>query len=129
MRIMLEGGADPLLTQTNKRTPIMLAAGLHPQPADNNPLSGSEASVREAITICLDRGVDINAANDAGETAIYAAIGSPPTIRFLVEKGAQLDVKNNKGQTPLDSASQGHDPGDESVALLRELSGAAARTR
>ncbi len=37
-----------------------------------------------------DHGVDINAANDAGEkTAVYAAIGSPALIRYLADHGAE----------------------------------------
>jgi uncharacterized protein len=129
MRILLAAGADPLLEQKNKRNAIMLAAGLHPTPADINPMSGTVASVIEAIKICLDRGVDINAKNDAEETAVFAAIGSPATIRFLVEHGAMLDVKNKKGQTPLEAALQGREPGDESVALLRQLTGITARAQ
>jgi ankyrin repeat protein len=129
MRILLTAGADPMLNQKNGRNPIILAAGLHPSPGGINPLSGTEASVIEAMTICLDHGIDINATNDADETAVFAAIGAPATIRFLVEHGARLDVKNKKGQTPLEAALQGREPGDESVAVLRQLAGATARGR
>ena len=58
-------------------------------------------SVMEAIGICLDHGIDINATNDAGETAVYAAIGAPELIRFLAEHGARLDVKNNQAAKRL----------------------------
>jgi ankyrin repeat protein len=126
MRILLAAGADPWLDQKSKRNAIMLAAGLHPAPGDINPLYGTQASVEEAIKLCLDRGIDINATNDADETAVFAAIGSPATIRFLVEHGARLDVKNKKGQTPLEAALEGREPGDESVALLRQLTGVTA---
>ncbi len=129
MRILLEAGADPLLAQRNKRTPIILAAGAHPQLADNNPLYSSEASVKEAISICLDHGVEMNATTDTGETAVFAAIGSPALIRFLAEKGARLDIKNQKGQTALDVATKSREPGDESIAVLRELTGLTARSQ
>ena len=125
MRMLLAAGADPTLVQKNQNTPIILAAGVHVKSGDNNPLRGTEASVIEAIQICLDRGLDVNAANGTKETAIFAAIGSPEVIRFLVNRGARLDVKNRRGQTPLEAALQGHDPSDPSVAMLRELAGSA----
>lgn len=121
MRMLLEAGADPRLVQKNQNTPIILAAGVHVKSGDNNPLRGTEASVIQAIQICLDHGVSVNAANGTGETAIFAAIGSPEVIRFLAEHGARLDVKNRRGQTPLEAALQGHDDSDPSVAMLRQL--------
>ena len=120
MRILIEGGADPTLNQKNRRGPIMLAADVHSQRKDN-ALYANDASVVDAIRICLDHGIDINAVNDAGETAAYAAIGSPALIRFLVENGAKLDVKNSKGQTPLEAAMKATEPDEPSVAVLREL--------
>jgi ankyrin repeat protein len=83
----------------------------------------------EAIRICLDHGVDINAVNDAGETAVYAAIGSPALIRFLAQHGAKLDVKNNKGQTPLEAAMKAAEPNEPSIAVLRELTNLTAQAR
>ena len=108
---MRPGGADPALNRKNKRNPLMLAAGVHSQRADN-PLYANDASVMEAIRICLDHGVDIHATKDAGETAVYAAIGSPALIRFLADHGAKLDVKNNRGQTPLDAALKAAEPNE-----------------
>jgi uncharacterized protein len=128
MRILIEGGADPVLNQKNKRNPIMLAAGVHAQRTDN-PLYKNDASVMEAIIICLDHGIDMNAANEAGETAVYAAVGSPDLIRFLAEHGARLDVKNNRGQTPLEAATKAAEPNEPSIAVLRELTSLAAQVR
>lgn len=127
MRILLDGGADPTLTQKNKRTPIMLAASVPSQRA-GNPLYATDASVMEAIQICLDRGMDINAVNDAGETAIYSATGSPAVIRFLVGHGAKLDLKNRRGQTPLEAAMKAPEPDRASIATLRELTQNPARS-
>ena len=120
MRILLEAGADPTLAQKNKRTPIMLAASVPSQRA-GNPMFATDASVMEAIQICLDRGMDINATSDAGETAIYSALGSPAVIRFMVEHGARLDVKNRREQTPLEAAMKSAEPDQASIAVLREL--------
>jgi ankyrin repeat protein len=121
MRILLDGGADPGLNQKNKRGPIILAAGVHAQRADN-ALHGSDDAVEQAIQLCLDRGIDINNAVDGGDTAIFGAVGSPRLIRFLVDHGAKLDVKNNRNQTPLEAAEKAPEPDARSVSLLRELS-------
>lgn len=128
MRILIEGGADPTLSQKNKRGPIMLAAGVHAQRKDN-ALFANDASVMDAIKICLDHGVDINAVNDAGETAVYAAIGSPALIRYLADHGAKLDVKNSKGLTPLEAAMKAAEPNEPSIAVLRELTNLTAQAR
>lgn len=48
-------------------------------------------------------GADVNAITESGWTALHAAafIGANKLIRFLVEEGAQVDVMNGCGQTPM----------------------------
>ena len=101
----------------------MLAASLATK--GNYPDRGNEESAIQAITLCLERHVDINAVNATGDTAVHAAIGSPAIVRFLAGKGARLDVKNARGQTPLDAARANRNAA-RTVDLLRELTGAPA---
>jgi ankyrin repeat protein len=128
MRMLVKAGADPTLNQKSQRGPILLAAGVHAQRADN-PLYGSDENVEQAIQLCLDHGIDINAATDNGESAIFAAIGSTRLIRFLAGHGARLDVKNARGQTPLEAAEKAGEPNAPSIAVLRELTGITAQKR
>ncbi len=128
MRTLLEGGADPAINQKNKRGPIILAASVHAQRTDN-VLYGTDDSVEQAIQLCLDHGLDINAATDQGETAVFSAIGSPRLIRFLASHGARLDVKNSRGQTPLEAAEKAAEPNAASIAVLRELTAVTALKR
>jgi hypothetical protein len=64
-----------------------------------------------------------------GLTALHGAAnrGSDDIIRFLVEKGAKLDVKDKEGRTPLTwaggvfLATHPAQPKPSSIALLKEL--------
>ena len=54
----------------------------------------------------VDAGVDVNAANDLGNTAMHyaAQTGANRIVEYLAGKGARLDIKNKQGRTPLDVA-------------------------
>lgn len=68
-----------------------------------------EAITLEAVKIAAAGGVDVNAANADGNTALHAvaARGYNTVAKFLVENGARPDVRNKKGQTPLAAAMAG----------------------
>ncbi|MEP7305003.1 MAG: ankyrin repeat domain-containing protein [Acidobacteriota bacterium] len=123
MRLLLQYGANPALTLKNGTTPIMLAASLATN--GNYPDRGTEESAIQAITLCLGRHLDVNAVNGTGDTAVHVAIGSPAIVRFLAGEGARLDIKNTRGQTPLDAARANRNA-TRTVDLLRELTGAPA---
>ena len=103
MRLLLAAGADPLLTQPNQTNALMLAAGLgwrDGSPAAPSYDQGSEQDAIEAIKLCMQAGIDINATTDTGETALHAAItgrGSEPIVRFLVERGAEPHCEEQAG--------------------------------
>jgi hypothetical protein len=75
--------------------------------------TASEAQIIEAIKLCLDHGVDVDAFNSNGQTILHAAVqrNSIALIKFLAERGAKLDMKNKQGQTPLDLATGAGGPG------------------
>jgi ankyrin repeat protein len=107
MRLLLAAGADATLKQKNQNTLLMLAAGFgrkFNQNADSQEYErGTEAELFEAVKLCVELGLDVNAANVAGDTAMHVAAGES-IVRFLAEHGARLDVKNRQGRTPLDVA-------------------------
>jgi len=126
MRLLLAAGADPLLKQPNQTTSLMLAAGLgwrDGSPAAPSFDQGSEQEAIEAIKLCLQAGIDINAATNTGETALHAAIsgrGAESIVRFLVENGANLNAKNKQGRTPLDVAIASRRERGDIVAFLKQ---------
>jgi len=106
MRILLDAGADPNLTQPKGSNALTMSAGLGRGLGVFAKDYGTEADLREATKLLLDRGVDVNHANDDGLTAIHLAAqaGLDSVVTLLAERGATLDVKDKKGRTPIDMA-------------------------
>jgi ankyrin repeat protein len=135
MRLLLEYGADPTITQKNRTTALMLAAGFGWRDGNAAIPTRDRGSVKDAlaaIQLCLDGGVDVRAANDAGDTVLHAAAtrGSDVIIQSLVDKGADVHAKNRQGRTPLDAAlaRRGASAVPAAVAILQKLSGVAPGT-
>ena len=106
MRILLDAGADPNLTQPKGSNALTMSAGLGRGLGVFAKDYGTEADLREATKLLLDRGVDVNHANDDGLTAIHLAAqaGLDSVVTLLAERGATLDTKDKKGRTPIDMA-------------------------
>jgi ankyrin repeat protein len=127
MRLLLQYGANPKSVSKDGATAIMLAAGLGYR--DGNAAvptrdRGTDAEVIAAISMCLDLGLDINATNGRGDTALHAAVagrGSDDVLRFLVSHGAKIDAKNAQGRSALDVATASRKDRSSNVAILREL--------
>lgn len=101
MRLLLENGADPRINTDLNITPLMAAAGIA---WASNQDRASEAQVLEAVKLLVEeQHLDVNVANDIGETAMHAAAyrGANSVVQYLYDKGAQLDVMAKDGRTPL----------------------------
>jgi ankyrin repeat protein len=99
MRLLLDKGADPNLATRNLTTPMMFAAGL------GGGRGRSDDAAVEALALCLKHGADINAFNNTGQTALHIAVErSNRLVEFLASQGAELDLKDKDGRTPLDVA-------------------------
>ena len=125
MRVLADGGADPQVVMEDGTTPLMAAVaarsrrepGLAPNPAED------ERRMLEAARAAIDAGVDVNAADAAGNTALHTAARRrlDTVVQFLADSSADLHAVNDQGQTPLDVAA-GRGGGDDStVDLLRRL--------
>jgi len=121
MRLLLKRGADPKIatgsdvpvdvSQPVRRAPgginpLMAAAGLGAKEEDTVGRRKTEGDSIEAIKVCLEGGVDINAVDGRGQTALYGAAlqGYDEVVTFLLSKGAKVDIKDQRGFTALDAA-------------------------
>ena len=119
MRALVDSGADPLLAANDGTTPLMSIAGIGYRPGSigmnrRNQGIGPDAArllkaaneqpTLEGTRLVLELGGDVNAANDDGNTAAHGAaiLGYASVVELLAEHGADLDVRNQRGQTAQD---------------------------
>jgi ankyrin repeat protein len=106
MKLLLEYDADPLLGTQQGINPLMTAANHGTKESDTTGRYKTAAEMIEAIQICLDQGMDINAKDNMGRTAVFGAatFGLTEVVNYLHDKGALLNYKDNGGTSPLEAA-------------------------
>ena len=105
MRVLMDAGADPVMSTADGTTALMVAAGLalwNPG-EDGGSLEGQEDEVLEAVRILVEAGNDVNAANYRGETALHGVAfrGADNVLDYLIAQGADLDARTVDGWSPL----------------------------
>lgn len=89
VRLLLEHGANPNVGDGSRGdTPLHVAC-----------FDGA----REAVSLLLDSGADINVQNDHGYTPLHCA-RTPEMTELLLSRGADTIVKNRYGRTPSEQA-------------------------
>lgn len=118
-------GVTPLLSAAQKGNAdlmkLLVAAGAKTDfkgdDGTNVVLAAAIGGGVEALDYALQLQPDLSVANDAGLTALHLVLfnrpaqvrghlspETPQMVRLLAAKGASLTAKNNRGQTPFDSA-------------------------
>ena len=101
MRLLIDNGADPALSQKNHTTALMMAAGFGRGLGVFAKDYATESQMLEGLNVLLDRHVDINAVNDNGQTALhFAALSSDATVKLL----AKVDPAGHQRQTGTHAA-------------------------
>jgi ankyrin repeat protein len=126
MKLLVAAGADPKISAAGGDTALMVAAGLGWAPNNTTVVPDSW---KAAVEYCMELGLDINAVDTRGYTALHGVAfrGDNDLIKFLVSKGAKTDVKTKAGDTIADMANGPipHSiPHPETVALLESLGSA-----
>jgi ankyrin repeat protein len=131
IKVLVAGGADLKLTMPSGVTPLMLAAGMGS--SLNQSRRGvarvdfgkvePQSRVLEGVAAVLGWNVDVNASDQAGDTALHTAalLGYDTVVQLLVEHGANVNAKNQRGVTPLMAAL---DPAGRGVGARPADSGA-----
>ncbi len=120
VKLLVDAGANPSLALTDGSTPLMAAAGLGaPRGGDEEVTeAGDRNDPVDVMKVLVDKGADVNAANDAGMTPMHYAVqrGVDRIIEYLASKGARFDVKNKQGRSPADLAR------GRTATLVKQLS-------
>jgi cytohesin len=135
MRVLIEGGADPSLPDEERggiSPMIAVMSGPElPQLIEAEPRPTEEEAIA-AIGFLMSRGVDPGVADNSGATVLHLAAlrDFPALIRQMAEQGADVDVADREGLTPLDyalgnlprrSRAKAPPPDNAAAAVLREL--------
>jgi uncharacterized protein len=152
IQLLLQHGALVDLPNINGVTPLVAAAGvgsafggLFGGRGDFSP--NAESNAVNTIALLLKAGANINArvtdtssltariarasgmTNRQGQTALYGAIslGWPKVVQYLLQHGAQVNVKDDMGRTPLMAATRGAGgrrfrPVKQIIAMLAQAS-------
>jgi ankyrin repeat protein len=147
MRALAAAGADTRQPMKDGATPLMAAAGIGIAAAAQDEKRGTdrrglaildggtiepESRVLETVTVALTLGSTIDAVNPAGDTALHvaAAQGYDSVVAALARGGANVNLRNARGLTPLGALTRGatgkttenvESPRQSTIDLLRTL--------
>ena len=114
MRTLVGLGADPMINSTDGSTPLMAATGIGRKMEEAS--AGTENEILASTRYLLKLGVNINAVNRVGETAMHGAAykNLPKVVAYLDQQKADVKVwhqRNKRGSTPYLIAA-GYRPGN-----------------
>jgi ankyrin repeat protein len=123
IKLLLTHAARTDLPQIAGITPLLAAAGLGASGVDTRGTLRTEPQMVETLQLLLAAGAKVNEVDSQGRTALHGAAqgGRNEIVKLLAAKGADLQVKDARGFTPLDYAQgKGGGPGRGQAATVQE---------
>jgi uncharacterized protein len=133
-KLLLDRKAKVDLANSLNLTPLLVVAGSNWAITDTRGRFRNEKHCIEMAKMLLDAGANINSVNNNGQSSLHAAarMDMKDLVRFLGERGANLDIKDRNGSTALDIAegrtgtaarpgTSGPEKHPEVAAVLQEL--------
>ncbi len=107
MKLLLAHGADPKIPTAHNDTALAVASGIGWVEGVTFEWSPEESV--EAVKMCLDLGIDVNAVDDQGRTALHGAAhkGRTEVIQILVDHGANLEAHDFGSRDTFAGAMKG----------------------
>ena len=123
MKLLMAHGADAKLANKSGETPLHAASGIGW--AWNWSVRAPFPAL-DAVKYCVELGNDINAVDNRGYTALHGAgfLGDNEMVKYLVSKGAKVELKSKPGDSAADMANgptRFGQPHADTTALLEEL--------
>jgi ankyrin repeat protein len=126
MQLLAANKADATIASEEGDTALMLAAGVG---WAGNFTRNATSSAIDAVRFCIELGMDVNAQDVTGYTALMGAAwrGDDDLVKLLVSRGAKLDARTHRGWSATDMATgpylrtTGATPHPNTVALLLKL--------
>ena len=107
IKMLLEKGANAKAATRNGVTAVMMAANVNTREEDMTGRSKTQKDIIEAITLLVAAGANVNGGETTqGRTALHGAAmwGLTDVVKFLKERGADVNAMDRRGLTPLDHA-------------------------
>jgi ankyrin repeat protein len=98
------------MNTANGTTALMAASGVGRMEGSELPTFGTfpikDSRAFEAAKLALELGSNVNATDNNGFAALHGAVqnGHNPVIQLLADNGANLEIKDKSGQTPMSLA-------------------------
>jgi ankyrin repeat protein len=98
---------------------VEAGANIHRQSPNGQTLLHGTVEIPFLTRMLLDAGVDPNAVDISGSSPLHMGNLSPESLALLVEHAhADINLKDNKGQTPLHGLVQGSFKSSDIVSRL-----------
>jgi len=83
----------------------------------------SAFGTQEMVQFLCDKGADVNKGQRSSSLHYAACFGRPGVVKVLLRHGANPDLRDEDGKTPLDKARERNDEGHREVATILQAPG------